>query len=28
VWTVSRTGAGLRRMTYGLGAISRLSWAG
>ncbi len=26
VWTVSRTGKGLRRVTHGLGAVSRLSW--
>ena len=27
VWTVSPTGKGLRRVTHGLGAISRLTWA-
>jgi hypothetical protein len=28
VWTVTRHGTGLRRVTHGLGAGTRLSWIG
>jgi Tol biopolymer transport system component len=28
VWTASRTGRGFKRVTHGLGAISRLGWVG